>query len=181
MSQDWNATNAPTAEFEPSEHHQRLNRLVGTWEGPTQTWFDPTATPEESRTNARIEPLLGGRFVRVDYHSTAMGKPHAGQLILGFDKTEEHYTAAWVDSFHMSANMMISTGAPREDGHVSVLGGYTASMCDEQGVTQKQKWGWRTVIHQPDADTLVLQSFNIWPEGREDRAVETRLTRRRQA
>lgn len=180
MSQDWNATNAPTADFDPGAEHAVLTRWAGAWEGPTRTWFDPSGAPEESRTHANIESLLGGRFVRIDYHSMAMGKPHAGQFIVGFDRTEGLYTSAWVDSFHMSANMMVSTGAPRDDGRVSMLGSYTASMCDEQGVTQKQKWGWRTVIHQPDADTVVLESFNISPEGQEDRAVETRLTRRRQ-
>lgn len=181
MSQDWNATNAPTAAFDSGAEHRLLNRWVGSWEGPTRTWFDPSGAPEESRTRASVETLLGGRFVRWDYHSTAMGQPHAGQLIVGFDVQEKQFTVAWVDSFHMSANMMVSTGAAREDGRVSVLGSYAAGVCDDQGVTRPQRWGWRTVIHQPDADTLVLESFNISPEGHEDRAVETRLTRRRAA
>jgi len=179
MNDALDATTAPTTAFEAGDEHRLLHRWVGTWEGPTRTWFDPSGAPEETRTHARVEPLLGGRFVRIDYRGTAMGRPHAGQLLLGFDRAEGQYTAAWVDSFHMSASMMASTGAPREDGRVCVLGGYTAAQCDEQGVTQKQRWGWRTVIHQPDEDTLVLESFNIWPEGREDRAVETRLSRRR--
>ncbi|MCP3101057.1 DUF1579 domain-containing protein [Myxococcus sp. K15C18031901] len=180
MSNELDATTAPTTTFDAGDEHRALKQWVGRWEGPTRTWFDPAGAPEESHTHARVEALLGGRFVRIDYQSTAMGKPHAGQLLVGFDTGEGQYTAAWVDSFHMSASMMHSTGAPREDGRVCVLGSYAASMCDDQGVTQKQRWGWRTVIHQPDADTLVVESFNIWPEGREDPAVHTRLSRRRE-
>lgn len=56
------------------------------------------------------------------------------------------------------------------DGLVSVLGSYAAG---------EERWGWRTVLRLVDADHLVIQAFNISPQGREDRAVETELTRRR--
>ena len=37
--------------------------------------------------------------------------------------------------------------------------------------------GWRTGIDQPDADTVVITTTNITPDGQESRAVETRYSR----
>ncbi|HEU4538337.1 MAG TPA: DUF1579 family protein, partial [Polyangiaceae bacterium] len=47
------AADAPTAPFEASEAHARLRAMAGSWRGPTKTWLDPSAPPEESTTYAR--------------------------------------------------------------------------------------------------------------------------------
>lgn len=164
------ATNAPTKSFDPTAEHRVLLAMAGTYEGPTETWFDPDKDPERSTTHATVEVLLGGRFIRIDYRGTAMGAPHAGQMILGFHRDAALYELAWIDSFHTGTATMLSTGAPSGEV-VSVLGGYTAG---------SERWGWRTTLRR-DGTALVIEAFNITPAGDESRAVRSVLRARSSA
>jgi hypothetical protein len=169
MDERIDATNAATAPFQPGAPHETLRNMVGRWSGQTQTWLDPASAPDESKTEVTVESLLGGRWIRIDYQSTVQGKPHAGQRLVGFHKDAMVFEIAWVDSFHTGTSVILSTGAPRPDGAVAVLGSYGAG---------NERWGWRTVLRQPQPGELVIEEYNISPAGQEDRAVETRLTRR---
>lgn len=162
------ATSAPTAPFTLTSEHQALAELAGRWSGETHTTFDPAAPPEVCTTAATIDVLLGGRWIRIDYQGTAMGKPHAGLLLLGFHRDAQTFEATWIDSFHTGTAMMLSVGAPRADGVVDVLGSYAAG---------PERWGWRTTLTRTAPDELVLESINISPAGQEFPAVLTRLRR----
>lgn len=163
------ATNATTEPFRPRPQHEMLARWAGTWSGPTRTWLDPSGPPEESFMHATIELLLGGRFLRIDYQSTAMGKPHAGRMIVGFHADPQRYEIAWIDSFHTGSSIMQFAGPLRADGAVSALGSYTVG---------DQTWGWRTALREEADGTLVVEAFNIEPGAAEERAIETRLVRK---
>lgn len=162
------AASAPTAPFQPTAHHDALRELVGRWTGETQLYLDPSAPPETSRTDATIDALLGGRWVRVDYQGTAMGKPHAGVLTLGYHRDAGSFEAAWIDSFHTGTAIMTSVGEPPGDGSISVLGSY-----DGGG----ERWGWRTTLRRIGADELVIEAHNVTPAGEAQPAVTTRLRR----
>jgi hypothetical protein len=159
---------ADTAPFTATDGHHDLAALAGGWRGRTRTWFDPSAPPEETETTARIDVVLGGRFVRLEYTGTVMGKPHAGHMLIGYEPTERRFTAVWVDSFHMSPSMMVSTGDRGPDQTISVLGSYAAG---------EERWGWRTVLRADGPERLLLEAFNISPDGTEYPAVATTLTR----
>lgn len=170
MSPTVDLTTSPTRPFEATDVHRRLHGLAGQWIGTTHTWLDPSAAPEEAPIDAEGEVILGGRFVRLRYASAIMGGPHAGELLLGFSATESLLTMAWIDSFHTSPAITVSTGpAPGADRWVAT-GSYAAG---------SERWGWRTEISQPTADTILVEMFNISPAGEEDRGVEFRLSRRR--
>ena len=96
-------------------------------------------------------------------------EPHQGVAILGAHLDAGTFETAWVDSFHTGTNVMFSTGTSQAPRY-SVLGSYG----DRQ---QGPRWGWRTEVDQPDADSLVITMFNITPQGEESRAVETRYRR----
>jgi hypothetical protein len=166
---DLDLATAPTAPLTPSDGHRALQRLVGAWHGTTRTWLDPSAPPDEGQTDARVEAILGGRFVRLEYRGTVIGKSHAGEMLIGHDGTENRFTSAWVDSFHMATGIMLSRGEPRDDGAISVLGSYEAG---------GETWGWKTILRRVDDDNLSIDSFNVMPDGTEHRAVESRLTAR---
>jgi hypothetical protein len=169
MSRDLDLTRAATVPFSASDGHRDLFAMAGAWEGPTRTWFDPSAAPDESVTTAAIELILGGRFLRLEYQGTVMGESHAGEMLIGYEPEEQRFISAWVDSFHMSPSIMMSTGDRRADGAISVLGGH-----DFRG----QRWGWRTLLRLEGDEHLVMEGYNISPQGREDQALETRLARR---
>jgi hypothetical protein len=130
----------------PRPQHEQLLALCGRWSGTTSTWLDPAAPADQAGTEATIEALLGGRFVRIDYQSAVQGRPHAGQMIFGFHSDARAFELAWLDSFHTGTAMMLSTGAASVasvtggDSHgvlASVLGSPSAGT---------ERWGWRTVL-----------------------------------
>ncbi|HKE14620.1 MAG TPA: DUF1579 family protein [Kofleriaceae bacterium] len=177
MSRGGDELDLATAETMPlsaGDGHRALHALVGEWEGVTYTWLDPDKPPDASGIEMRIQAILGGRFVRLEYRGQVMGKGHAGEMLVGYDLSERRFTAAWVDSFHMASGIMMSAGERRDDGAIAVLGSYDAA---------GQKWGWRTVLRRAgdgegDGDALLVEATNISPDGEEHRAIASRLTRR---
>lgn len=150
--------------------HERMAALVGRYHGTTRTWFEPGAAPEEEMGELRIEPLLGGRYLRVEERGVAMGKPRAGELTLGFQREPAEFQASWVDTFHTAGMILVSTGTPRPDGMIAVTGSYP--------VGPTERWRWRTEIDPPAEDkSFVMRAYNITSDGEEMLAMETRWTR----
>lgn len=162
-------TTAATTPFEPAAAHEALKRMIGRWSGPTRTWLDPTAPPDVSTTEASVDAILGGRWLRLAYQGSVLGKPHGGEMLIGFHQDAQVFEVAWVDSFHTGTAIMLSTGATREDGAMAMLGSYGAG---------EERWGWRTVLRLSEKGELVMEAFNISPDGQEYPAIETRLARR---
>lgn len=139
----------------------------GRWQG-TSTLQDPnTGGPDESASTAVVTPVLGGRFVRIDYTWAYGGHPHEGSLLVGLQKKAGIVTAHWVDSFHNGEKVMACTGSASDDGTVTVRGSYAAPPGPD--------WGWRIDI--TPGDTLRIVHHNVWPEGKEELAVESSYTR----
>jgi hypothetical protein len=144
-----------------------LSTCAGHWRG-TNRLLDPTHNlAEDSAGTAAVTPLLGGRFVRLDYTWEYQGKPQEGSLLIGFDPKTETASAHWIDSWHMGRQVMACSGTGG-DGRLAVTGSYAAPPGPD--------WGWRIEI-TPEGEGLVLVMYNIWPEGREDLAVEARYGR----
>ncbi|HEV7668668.1 MAG TPA: DUF1579 family protein [Thermoanaerobaculia bacterium] len=142
---------------------------VGDWHG-TSVLLDPHAgLKEECASTARVVPLLGGRFVRLDYSWSYKGAPQEGSILIGFETKPEVVTAHWIDGWHMSEKVMACRGARPTDGTFSVLGSYEAPPGPD--------WGWRIDL-APGDGTLRLAMYNRWPDGtQEDLAVEAIYTR----
>ena len=151
---------------------RRLAALVGEWEGESRTWFSPGDAPRESRWTTRRRPIMGGRFVLEEYSSSLDGDPFEGIVLYGWDLAEKKHFAVWVDTFHMSSGPMHSTGAEVPSALLNVIGTYKAG---------EQVWGWRTVIEVASPGEQVVTAYNISPAGQEDKAIETRLRRRKAA
>lgn len=154
------------AALSATEHHARLMALAGSYRGRISTYLDPAAAPEHTEGELQATPLFGGRWLRLEQSGTVMGKPHAGEMLLGFHKDAAQFESCWVDSFHTGSAMMLSTGAARADGVIAVTGSYVAG---------PERWGWRTELHL--GEDLLIRSINISPAGEELPAIEARWTR----
>ncbi len=140
----------------------------GRWQG-TSTLQDPhSGTDDTSPSTATVTPVLGGRFVRVDYTWSYGGKPQEGSLLIGYQHKAETATAHWIDSFHNSDKVMACAGSVADGAPLSVRGSYPAPPGPD--------WGWRIDV-LPEGDTLRIEHYNVWPEGKEELAVDSRYTR----
>lgn len=159
---------AATAPFEALPQHQRLAALVGRWQGTARTTFDPSQPAEESAWQLQATAILGGRAVRLEYTGTALGQPHAGELLVAFETSTGEWRLPWIDSFHTGGGVMLHRGAARPDGVIDALSSYEAG---------GQTWGWRTRISPPTNGTLRLDAYNVMPDGAEHPALGVVLTR----
>ena len=164
----WPSGAASPPPSSPAPELQPLLALAGYYTGTTRLWIDPSpsAPPEESIAELRVESVLGGRWVRLHEHGTATGVPHAGELLFAVNRDAGQLEAAWVDTFHTGGFILWSTGPLGAGGLLAVTGSYAAG---------SERWGWRTEIDCTDG--LVTRSFNITPSGEESPAIETRWTR----
>lgn len=149
-----------------------LIACAGRWKG-TSTLSDPEyGIDEVAATTADVVPLLGGRFVRIDYTWSYRGEPQEGMLLIGADPARARWTTHWIDSWHMGHLVMAcdgpAGGGVAASGSVSVRGSYAAPPGPD--------WGWRIDV-TPGPDALLVAMYNISPDGPETLAVESRYTR----
>jgi hypothetical protein len=148
-----------------------LNGLLvcaGIWRGTNKLQDPYTKSPEDSFSTAIVAPVLGGRFVRIDYTWVFCGDQQAGSLLLGHEKKSGVVTAYWIDTWHLNEKVMVCTGAT-VDGELVVLGSYTQPSGDD--------WEWRIVIAPQEGKRFSVSMFNVEPNGRESIAVESHYRR----
>ena len=144
-----------------------LNGLLacaGNWQGTNRLQDPHSNSPEETPSTATVTPVLGGRFVRLDYTWTYHGEPQEGSLLIGYERKINVVTAYWIDSWHMSDKVMECRGAA-VDGEILLLGSYAAPPGPD--------WGWRITIATREADRFNITMHNVEPGGHESLAVES--------
>ncbi len=146
-----------------SKNIEKLQKLLGTWEGISKTWFEPGKEAIEEKNTATFEKGVSDNFVIHKYESALEGKPFHGHAIYGYYQEKEQFQCAWIDGFHMSGSIMLSEGKATEKGF-SVLGSYSY---------ENIAWGWRTVIEILNDNKIKLIAYNISPEGEEYKGIET--------
>ena len=148
---------------------ENLRTLSGHWSGANLLQDPNVMAPETSKAAATVTPVLGGRFVRVDYTWAYHGEPQEGSLQVGYDATDAAFVASWIDTWHLGGRIMACRGGAMAGGGVSLLGSYAAPPGPD--------WGWRITIEPAGANAFRLLMYNITPEGTEELAVEAEYTR----
>ena len=140
-----------------------LTALAGSWQATYQLRGDPSFD-SDSPSHATVRPVLGGRFVRMDYtwdedDFLKENGPHEGSLLVGFEPEPEPgvATVVWIDSWHNGNRALVCPGVPLENGGVDVRGTYPAGPGNPD-------WGWRTTL-EPTGDGWTMTMFNVSPEG----------------
>lgn len=151
-----------------SGRHASLNQLTGTYAGNSKTWFDPGILGDESPINAKITPLLDGRFIKIEYHGSLSGSPMHGILTIGYNLVASRYEGCWIDTFHVGTTIMDLRG-PKSAKLIALQGEY---FVPEDGST----WGWAIdIISVPESDGLTITHYNITPSGERAKGVEWML------
>lgn len=145
-----------------------LAALAGPWHATYELRGDPSFAGD-SPSAAAVNPMLGGRFVRIDYTWSEGGRPQEGSLVIGHEPAPGVVTVAWIDTWHNGDRMMISSGRARSDGGFDVRGTYPTG-------PGSPDWGWRTELAVA-ADRWTLTMHNVTPDGQETPAVRAEYRR----
>ncbi|MEZ4866134.1 MAG: DUF1579 family protein [Caldilineaceae bacterium] len=147
----------------------KLAACAGEWQG-VNTLQDPfTAQAEDSPATAMVTPLLGGKFIRIDYTWHYQAHPQAGSLLVGYQADAGLVTAHWIDTWHMGDKVMACQGAATLGEELNLRGVFA--------VENGPDWGWRIILTPVSEQDLRIVMYNISPTDEEDLAVTTVLRR----
>ena len=141
-----------------------FKQIVGNWEGTAATYFKPDELADTSPIKGTIIEVLDGSFLLHEYIGTLMKNKMLGLAIYGYNENKKRFEIAWVDTQHMGPEILFSKGKNTDD-KFSVLAQYT-------GADENDVWGWRTSLELKDPDNMVIQHFNITPDGQEYLGVD---------
>jgi hypothetical protein len=148
---------------------EALAALAGDWTAIYELRGDPSFECDTPST-AAVRPVVGGRFVRIDYTWDEDDRleergPQEGSLLVGFepDPAPGSATVVMIDSWHLHDAVMVSRGPRQDDGGVDVFGTWSAG-------DNAPDWGWRTIL-APASDGWSMTMFVVTPDGVESPAV----------
>lgn len=153
----------------PGEHHDHLKQLVGTWDATSKFWMEPGAEPQVTQGKGTWTPMLGGRYVKLEYEGEVMGQPFKGVGINGYDNFNRRYVDIWMDTW--GTTPMISYGKCDASGKTFTYEGEY----DDPMIGGKKKM--RSVTRIINKDKVVFEMFETH-EGKEFRNLEVTYTRR---
>jgi hypothetical protein len=146
---------------------ERLAAATGAWHGNNRLHDPHTGSPEDSQEVASLVSVLGGLFLRFDYHWSYQGKAQEGSILIGCERETARVSAYWIDTWHMGEKVMTLTGPNDQGEQLGLRGSYTAPPGPD--------WGWRIEFIPSGPEALQLRMRNITPEGEEQPAVEMTL------
>jgi hypothetical protein len=97
-----------------TEHHKKLEPLVGSFGFAIKMWMVPNQSPTESTGTSEGKWIMGNRFVRQEVKGEFAGMPFQGVGVSGYDNLKKAYVSAWIDN--MSTSIMTASGTMSSDG-----------------------------------------------------------------
>lgn len=100
----------------PGPAHQRLDALVGEWDGDFRIYMEPGAEPMTSRGIVTRKWILGKRFIQETVEATSDMGTFSGLGFIGYNNLDGQYEVAWLDD--MSTGIYTETGTYDPDKKV---------------------------------------------------------------
>lgn len=147
----------------PGDAHAELAKGVGDYEVSGRYWVAPDQPPLETMASAKVEMILGGRYLLQHYESTFRGDPYKGVMLMGHNNLSDEYWSLWIDS--SSTGFSLSTGHETPDGAIELAGRLRDPMTPDGRP-------YRTVIRRQDDGSFTLSMFDTRPDGAEFQVME---------
>ncbi len=155
----------------PNKNHEMFKKYVGEWIVTTTAWMQPGAEPVVSQNSAKIEVIMGGRFMKMDFTGAMFGQPFEGLQIVGYDNTQEKFVTFWIDS--LSTAFYLQTGTLDETGKVlNETGEWLDPMT---GGTIKV----RAKTELINDNEIHYEMYMTGPDGKEFKSLDNRMTRKK--
>lgn len=156
---------------EPNEHHKRLGKAVGIWDGKGKMWAKAGAEPTEVTllSNCTFVAGTGERFTRSDVRSMTRDFPFQGSGVYGYNNATGKFESTWIDG--MSTGMLFMTGASSGDGTITWTGSFTDPM------TKKEKKV-RAVEKLEGDEKMTFEMYVTGDDGKEFRSMQVDYARR---
>jgi hypothetical protein len=154
----------------PGVPHQQLAKWVGSWTTRTRAWMGSDEPPTESTGACEQRMLFDGRYLQQEYTGEMMGDTFTGINLIGYDNHTKKYVSTWIDS--------MSTGIYCFEGMASADGKNIVQECSYDDPV-KGPVVWRSVTRVVDDNTLVYEMYITPREGREEKAMEMTVSRKR--
>ncbi|HKQ80069.1 MAG TPA: DUF1579 family protein [Blastocatellia bacterium] len=144
------------------------HNLMGDWDG-ANLLQSPNLADSLSTSHLCVKPVVKRKFLIFTYTWSHDGSPQEGFILLGYNKEQGIATAAWADSWHMSAMILPCQGAIDQHGVITLNGSYKAP-------TGRYR-DWRITIRTDSVRELHITIRNLTPEGAEELAVRANYRR----
>jgi hypothetical protein len=106
---------------QPGMHHKHLAKLVGSWEGETKMWMDPSGEPMVTPATIEYKMIMDGRYLMEMISSEFMGQPFMGHGLYAFNNVTGKVQAIWIDN--TATGIYSYEGTINESGDEIVLKG----------------------------------------------------------
>jgi len=143
----------------PGREHEILKNYEGKWTAKVSMTMDPAQPPQVSDGTTEGMVMMGGRYVHVLHHSTMMGQPFEGMMLLGYDNQAKKYTAVWVDT--MGTAIVPYEGQYDTAKKALVL---KSTFTDPMSGKAMHTRGVQTFV---DANTMTYDEYMPGPDGKE--------------
>ena len=143
--------------------------LAGQWTGSYSLWLHAGSEAQVSETIAKGRSAPGAADAWLDYSWSWKGAQQAGTFFLRGSGMGT--TSSWTDSWHMADEPMECESELLDDGRrLVLLGSYPVG-------PGQPDWGWRTEFTLVGPDELLMEAYNISPDGHEELAVRAEWNR----
>src|SRR5436190_11008847 len=118
----------------PGVNHKTLEPLVGQWTVEARFWMGGQGNPPtESKGTAKVQWILGSRYLQEEFSGELMQRPFQGMGITAYDNFKKKYLSTWIDS--VGTSIFMCEGTSDETGKVLTFLG----RMDEPATGQKDK------------------------------------------
>lgn len=152
----------------PGEMHKLMQNDVGEWKTTMKFWTDPSVEPTISYGHAKMEMVLGGRYLKSTHTGHNPEMPMEGIGYQAYDNLTQEFISTWIDN--MGTGILVSRGKYDPQTKTCTLYG---SMVDP---VMKKEVPFKEINRNINEDKMIMEMYATY-DGVEVKNMEIILER----